>query len=50
MDFIKKNGLWLVIAFVAGAVAMDYLDYLKSKEKNYTKLSGFFKYTSKELI
>lgn len=46
-EFIIKNGLWLLIAFVIGALAMDYYNYMKAKDKGYSKIAGFFKYTAK---
>ena len=33
--FIKKNGLWLLLAFALGVLAMDYYNFKKAKDKGY---------------
>lgn len=43
-DFIKKNGLLIIISFIIGMIAMDYYNFLKAKDKGYSKISGLFKY------
>jgi hypothetical protein len=50
LQYIKKNALWLIIALLAGAILMDYYNYLQAKDKNYSKISGLFKYTAKNLL
>ncbi len=45
-----KSGLFLVLALVIGAIAMDYFIYLKSKDKGYTKIAGLFKYSAPAAI
>lgn len=42
-EYIKKNAIWLLLAFVAGAIAMDYYNYCKAKDKGYAKIAGLFK-------
>lgn len=44
-EFIEKKGVWIAIGFLAGALAIDYLNYYKAKDKGYAKVAGFFKYT-----
>jgi hypothetical protein len=48
MEFLKKNGLMIILAIIAGAIAMDYYNYMKSKDKGYSKIAGFFKYSAPE--
>lgn len=45
-----KSGIFLVLALIIGAIAMDYFIYWKSKDKGYTKISGLFKYTAPTAI
>ncbi len=45
-----KAGLFLLLAFIVGAVAMDYYIYNRSKNKGYDKIAGLFKYTAKPLV
>ncbi len=47
---MKDKIIFILIGLIFGAIAMDAYIYMKSKNLNYSKSFGLFKYTSKNLL
>lgn len=45
----ENKTIMLLVAFVLGAIVMDYYNYTVAKDLNYTKRSGLFKYNEKPI-